>query len=135
MYILIFHRLGYCSSLFTGINQSSLARLQLLQNAAARLLTKTSHGSHITPILVPLNWLPVKFRIDLRSSDQGLLSVHHSHFKSRGDHAFEVVAPNLWNSLSLSIKTAQSVACFKHLLKNHSYKLAFFLKYGAYVSK
>ena len=36
---LIFFCLNYCSSLFTGITQSSLARPQLVQNSAARLLT------------------------------------------------------------------------------------------------
>lgn len=47
----------------------------------------------------------------LPSSDQGLLSVPRSHLKSRG--VFEVVASNLWNSLPLSIKTAESLASFK----------------------
>lgn len=46
----------------------------------------------------------------LPSSDQGLLSAPRSHLKSRG--VFEVVASNLWNSLPLSIKTAESLACF-----------------------
>lgn len=32
-------RLDYCSSLYTGISHSSMSRLQLVQNAAARLLT------------------------------------------------------------------------------------------------
>ena len=32
-------RLDYCNALYFGVSQSSLARLQLVQNAAARLLT------------------------------------------------------------------------------------------------
>ena len=33
-------RLDYCNSLYVGLDQSSLRRLQLVQNAAARLLTE-----------------------------------------------------------------------------------------------
>ena len=56
-------RLDYCNALYTGVKQSSLSRLQLVQNTAARLLTGTSRFSHITPVLYSLHWLPVKFRI------------------------------------------------------------------------
>lgn len=34
-------RLDYCNALYIGVNQISLSRLQLVQNAAARLLTGT----------------------------------------------------------------------------------------------
>lgn len=59
-------RLDYCNSLYFGIKQSSLSRLQLVQNVAARLLTNTSRYSHITPVLCSLHWLPVKFRITFK---------------------------------------------------------------------
>nr|XP_021326442.1 uncharacterized protein LOC101887189 [Danio rerio] len=36
-------RLDYCNVLFTCLNKSSMERLQVLQNAAARLLTSTTH--------------------------------------------------------------------------------------------
>ncbi len=49
-----------------GIEQSALNRLQLVQNAAARLLTGTKKCEHITPVLSALHWLPVRFRIDLK---------------------------------------------------------------------
>ncbi len=49
-----------------GINQSSLARLQMVQNAAARLLTGVRKREHITPVLISLLWLPVRFRIDFK---------------------------------------------------------------------
>lgn len=47
----VFTRLVYCNSLYVGINKSLLNRLQLVQNAAARLLTGTHKRDHITPIL------------------------------------------------------------------------------------
>ncbi len=59
-------RLDYCNSLYVGINQSSFARLQMIQNAAARLLTGVRKREHITPVLISLHWLPVRFRIDFK---------------------------------------------------------------------
>ena len=59
-------RLDYCNALYAGINQSSLDRLQLVQNAAARLLTGTRKRDHITPVLARLHWLPVRHRINFK---------------------------------------------------------------------
>ncbi len=59
-------RLDYCNSLYYGVSQSSLSRLQLVQNAAARLLSGTCKYESITPILSALHWLPIKYRIDFK---------------------------------------------------------------------
>ena len=59
-------RLDYCNSLYVGLDQRSLRRLQLVQNAAARLLTGTKKREHISPVLASLHWLPVRFRIDFK---------------------------------------------------------------------
>ncbi|XP_032366676.1 LOW QUALITY PROTEIN: uncharacterized protein LOC116685831 [Etheostoma spectabile] len=59
-------RLDYCNALYVGLSQSSISRLQLVQNAAARFLTSTSRREHITPVLSSLHWLPVRFRIDFK---------------------------------------------------------------------
>lgn len=59
-------RLDYCNALYTGLNQSLLNRLQMVQNAAARLLTNTHERSHITPVLCSLHWLPVRFRVEFK---------------------------------------------------------------------
>lgn len=37
--------------------------LQLIQNAAMRVLTGTRKTEHISPILASLRWIPVKSRI------------------------------------------------------------------------
>ncbi|MDG2555462.1 hypothetical protein P7M41_26055, partial [Vibrio parahaemolyticus] len=56
-------RLDYCNSLFTCLNKTSLDRLQLVQKAAARLLSRSHKFTHITPVLASLHWLPVNFMI------------------------------------------------------------------------
>ena len=149
-------RLDYCNALYVGVSASSIARLQMVQNAAARLLTGTRKYEHITPVLASLHWLPVQFRIHfkillfvfkslhglappylaellqshtpsrcLRSADQLLLKVPKTKRKLRGDRAFAVAAPKLWNGLPQNIKQASSLPVFKSLLKTHLFSLAF----------
>jgi len=59
-------RLDYCNALLAGCPASSINKLQLVQNAAARVLTRSRKYDHITPILSSLHWLPIKFRIDYK---------------------------------------------------------------------
>ncbi|KAF7652656.1 hypothetical protein LDENG_00093850, partial [Lucifuga dentata] len=58
--------LDYCNSLFTCLSKTCLNRLQTVQNAAARLLTKANRRSHITPILSGLHWFPINFRVQFK---------------------------------------------------------------------
>ena len=62
----VFSRLDYCNALYSGLPKKSTDRLQLVQNAAARVLMKTKLRDHITPVLASLHWLPVVFRIDFK---------------------------------------------------------------------
>ena len=59
-------RLDYCNSLLSGCSNKSLRTLQLIQNAAARVLTGTKIRDHISPILASLHWLPIKSRIEFK---------------------------------------------------------------------
>ncbi|XP_073702519.1 uncharacterized protein [Garra rufa] len=56
-------RLDYCNALLGGCPASSINKLQVVQNAAARVLTRSRKYDHITPILQSLHWLPIRFRI------------------------------------------------------------------------
>ena len=51
---------------FLACPKKTTDKLQLVQNAAARVLTKTRMRDHITPVLASLHWLPVDFKIDFK---------------------------------------------------------------------
>ncbi len=63
---LVTSRIDYCNSLLFGVPQSVLGRLQAVQNAAARVVTRTGWLDHITPALYELHWLPVEYRINFK---------------------------------------------------------------------
>ncbi len=63
IYAFVSSHLDYCNALFIGLPATSIARLQYIQNSAARILTRTKRSAHITPILADLHWLPVAYRI------------------------------------------------------------------------
>ncbi len=52
-------RLDYLNALLGGCPVSSIIKLQIVQNAAARVLTRSRKYDHITPILQSLHWLPI----------------------------------------------------------------------------
>ena len=56
-------KLDYCNGLLYGSPSSEIQKLQRLQNAAARLITRTKKSDHITPVLINLHWLPIEHRV------------------------------------------------------------------------
>ena len=60
---LVIGRLDYCNSLFYGLPAVEINKLQHIQNAAARLISNIPRLTCISPVLVELHWLPVKYRI------------------------------------------------------------------------
>ena len=59
-------RLDNGNCLLYGISDHLLTKLQRVQNAAARLITKTKKHDHITAVLIDLHWLPIKQRIQYK---------------------------------------------------------------------
>ena len=60
---IIMSLIDYCNSALAGLPQSTLAPLQRVQNAAARLVFELGATEHVTPSLLQLHWLPVRWRI------------------------------------------------------------------------
>ena len=151
IHALITSRIDNGNSLLIGITDRLLHKLQLAQNTAARVLTKTRKFDHITPILKDLHWLPIRERINFKililtwkalngiapdylfnllvpyvpsrrlRSSDKHLLVIPRALSAFGDRAFSVVAPTLWNSLPLDIRNCDSFQTFKNLLKTHLY--------------
>ena len=152
---LVSSKLDYCNSLYNGISQANLNKIQRIQNTLARVVTNTSKFEHITPILKKLHWLPIKQRIDYKlclltyktlqiqqptylynslSFPSHSLSTRSSDSSvlstpyvrtSLGKRAFSVIAPRLWNSLPPDTRYSLSVSTFRWKLKTHLFKLAF----------
>ncbi len=59
---LIISRLDYCNALLAGLPSSMIKPLQMIQNAAARLVFKEPKRAHVTPLFISLHWLPVAAR-------------------------------------------------------------------------
>ncbi len=140
-------RLDYCNALLGSCPASSINKLQIVQNAAARVLTRSRKYDHITPILQSLHWLPIKFLISykillltykalnglapaylsllarynptrsLRSQNSGLLVVPRIAKSTKEGRAFSYLAPKLCNSLPDNVRGSDTLSLFKSLLK------------------
>ena len=57
-------RVGYCNAVLYGASAAVIRRLQMVLNAAARLVVNAGKYEHIMPVLRDvLHWLPVRQRI------------------------------------------------------------------------
>ena len=63
---LVLSQLDYCNSLISNITQDKLKRLQVIQNSAAKLVTRQRRSAHSMPLLLELHWLPVTERINYK---------------------------------------------------------------------
>ena len=152
---LVISRLDYANSLLIGVSKLYIRPLQLIQNSAARLITRSPFRDHITPILYRLHWLPVEYHVCfkvllfyfncLRGSAPNylieLLNIYEpirplrsssqlllnvpKSFSKLGDRSFEVYAPKEWNQLPLSIRSITSLCSFKRNLKTYFFKQYF----------
>ena len=60
-------KLDHCNSLrYINVPKNVIKKLPWVQNAAARLITRSRRCDHITPILFGLHWLPVSQQIKFK---------------------------------------------------------------------
>ncbi len=64
---LVVSRLDYCSALLAGLPSNAIKPLQMIQNAAARLVFNEPKRTHVTPLFISLHWLPVAARIKFKT--------------------------------------------------------------------
>ena len=148
-------RLDYCNSLLAGTSVSNLARLQLVQNTLARVVTEKSRFCHITPVLSDLHWLPVRHRINFkiatitfkvlqfqqpsylaaiipwyrptRSLRSSSLSLCVPNRKTgmAKSKSFSSVASSVWNKLPGHLSSISTLPAFRNRLKHHLFLSAF----------
>ena len=62
----IFSVIDYCNSILIGCKQTTLNRLQRVQNSCARFVKRLPRFAHISTTLSDLHWLPIRLRIEYK---------------------------------------------------------------------
>ncbi len=150
---LVLSRLDYCNALLAGLPTNSIKPLQLIQNAAARLMFNEPKRTHVTPLFINLHWLPIAARIkfkalmfayrttsgsaplylnsllqtyssrSLRSASERRIIVPSQRGTKSLSRTFSLTVPIWWNDLPNSIRAAESLPIFKKRLKTYLFHL------------
>ena len=133
---LIFSKLYYCSSVWSNTSKRNIAKLQSVQNFAARIVTGTRKYDHVTPVLQQLCWLLVSYMLKFRDAVMAfkcmnglapsyLCEIHNANTRhnnkldipiyklASGQRTFLYRAVVLWNELPDSIKNSENLIHFK----------------------
>ena len=139
---LITLKLDYCNSLLYNINSAEIQKLQMVQNAAIRLVCSRNKFDRLplTPLYDNLHWLRVKERIVFKiclivqkciwgvsaEALKELFTVHNSRtFRLEekrcngryGERAISHSGPKLWNALPFNMRCESNTDIFKKKLK------------------
>ena len=143
---IITSRLDYCNSLLYGPNERNFDRLQQIQNTLVRVVLQASWSDSARGLLQELHWLSirqcVRFKIaaiTYKTKHSGLptylsddlhdyqpartlqssttLLLHQPRcFTSLAVRSFTIAAPDMWNSLCVQTRSADSFETFKRRL-------------------
>lgn len=113
----VLSRLDYCNATLAGLPTSTLAPLQRVLNAAARLVLDLKPWDHVTSALRSLHWLPIRQRIDYKLC----LLVHQSLLGS---------APSYLSSILSSVADVPGRASLRSAASNSLITLRTRLKTG-----
>ena len=127
-----------------------MLKLQRVQNCLARVVTRAGRFAPSTPLRHPLHWLPISFRIQFKiltltyktlssGKPSYLANLIHLATPNRnlqfnkgpllpapkcktktGTRVFSVCAPSLFNKHRLSVRSSESLTCFRQRLKRTS---------------
>ena len=105
-------QIEYCNSLMNGLPENIIKKPQRVQNTAARLVFNLRKYDSITPALVTLHWLPVKYRVEFKT----LLIVFKGLHDKAPTHIQEMITPS--KSKRYSVRSNEEcvlkVPKFKH---------------------
>uniref|UniRef100_A0A672ZLQ3 Reverse transcriptase domain-containing protein n=1 Tax=Sphaeramia orbicularis TaxID=375764 RepID=A0A672ZLQ3_9TELE len=148
---MVISRLEYCNALLTGLPACVVKPLQMVQNAAVRLVFNQPKRAHVTPLLIELHWLPIAARIKFKSlilayrilrgsapvylgalikayvaprplRSSGERSLVVPRPCTRQSRLFSWVVPRWWNALPSATRTESSLPIFKKLLKTQLFR-------------
>jgi len=85
----ILSRPDYCNSVLAGLPWSTVASLQRVQNAAARLVLSLPPCDHVSSAFVELHWLPIRYRIQFKLA----LLMHMAHNNKSPAYISDVTLP------------------------------------------
>jgi len=143
---LILSRIDYCNSLYYNLPESTIKPLTKVFNYSARLVSRSPRNSHISPSLILLHWLPLKYRFIFKISvimyklknnispdylkslihlpnRSNLRSSSHNHNfipsinHSFAKRSFSYAGPYIWNSLPPHLTDCCSLLTFRKNLK------------------
>src|SRR6187401_102273 len=87
---LVSSKLDYCNSLFYNLPDTSINRLQHIQNSLARfVIPSVRRCHHISPILAKLHWLPIRQRIEFKIAT----ITHKTLQNSQPSYLFDLLHP------------------------------------------